>query len=483
MPQLQQINELSNESKTKQSAVKQAFIQQHHPLSQRSVYQQQQQQLKTGSALSVSSPQLLQAASPQVSQQSSPQIDQQSLVASSLQVPKVVTPMQPANSPFMAPSPSALAAPSPHIEDTEKQSSAISSISNAGSAQGFQQTAPALNHAQSLAIGTPGISTSPLLADFSPSPAQNTVNQDGHQTVSSGFLVGDKSSTTEPPLERLIKVINSMSPKALSSAVNDIGSVVSLIDRMAGSAPGNGSRAAVGEDLVAMTKCRLQARNLMSQDGSAATKRMRRRMSSMPLSTASSGGSVTNSLQQHNNLESPEMESTATSKIKRPRLEMNHALRDEIREINHQLIDTVVDVSEDDNDAAAAAAVGRDGIVVKCSYNATALSPSMKNRYRSSQMTPISPLRLLIPENYPNSSPILIDRAPVEPCKEYEDLSSRARSNFHATVRTLPQPMSLKELAKTWDLCARSTVAEYAQQCGGGSFSSRFGAWESCASA
>lgn len=118
--------------------------------------------------------------------------------------------------------------------------------------------------------------------------------------------------------------INSISPKALKAAVNDIGSVVSLIDRMAGSAPGNGSRAAVGEDLVGMTKCRLQARNLMSLDGSAATKRMRRRMSSMPLSTSSSGGSVTNSLQQHNNLESPEMESTATSKIKRPRLEVCH---------------------------------------------------------------------------------------------------------------------------------------------------------------
>ena len=105
--------------------------------------------------------------------------------------------------------------------------------------------------------------------------------------------MGDKSSTTEPPLERLVKLINSMSTKALSSAVNDIGSVVSLIDRMAGSAPGNGSRAAAGEDLVAMTKCRLQAKNLMSQDGSAATKRMRRCMSSMPLSTAASGRSVT----------------------------------------------------------------------------------------------------------------------------------------------------------------------------------------------
>jgi len=483
MPQLQQINELNNDSRIKQSSIKQAFMQQHHQLSQRSVYQQQQQQLKTGSVLSVSSPQLLQAASPQVSQHSSPQIDQQSLVASSLQVPKVGTPVQPATSPFMAPSPSTLPLPSAHIEDSEKQSSAISSISNAGNAQGFQQTAPVLNHAQSLAIGTPGISTSPLLADFPPSPAQNTVNQDGQQTVSPGLQMGDKSSTTEPPLERLVKLINSMSPKALSSAVNDIGSVVSLIDRMAGSAPGNGSRAAAGEDLVAMTKCRLQARNLMSQDGSAATKRMRRCMSSMPLSTAASGGSVTNSLQQHNNVESPEMESTATSNIKRPRLEMNHALQDEIREINHQLIDTVVDVSEDGNDAAAAAAEGRDGIVLKCSYNAIALSPSMKFRYRSSQMTPISPLRLLIPENYPNSSPILLDRAPVEPCKKYEDLSSRAKANFHAAVRTLPQPMSLKVLAMNWDVCARSAVTEYAQQCGGGSFSSRFGAWESCANA
>ena len=69
---------------------------------------------------------------------------------------------------------------------------------------------------------------------------------------------------------------------------------------MEGSAPCNGSRAVVGEDLVAMTKCRLQRRNLMSQDGNAATKRMRSCMNSMPLDTATPGGSVTNSLQQHN---------------------------------------------------------------------------------------------------------------------------------------------------------------------------------------
>lgn len=120
--------------------------------------------------------------------------------------------------------------------------------------------------------------------------------------------------------------INKMSHKALASAVNDIGSVVSLMDRMAGSAPGNGSRAAVGEDLAAMTKCRLQARNLMSQDGNTATKKMKRHMNSIPLSTVSSGGTVTNSFQQYNNEESLEIKSTATSRIKRPRLEVWHIL-------------------------------------------------------------------------------------------------------------------------------------------------------------
>nr|GMC71989.1 mediator of RNA polymerase II transcription subunit 15A isoform X1 [Ipomoea batatas]GMC74218.1 mediator of RNA polymerase II transcription subunit 15A isoform X1 [Ipomoea batatas] len=118
-----------------------------------------------------SSPQLQQALSPQLSQHSSPQIDHQN----------------------------------------------IQSLPNAGSI-GHQQ-------GQSLAIGTPGISASPLLAEFS--------SLDGaHANV-------------EQPLERLIKVASRMSPEAFSSSVSDISSVVIMIDRIAGSAPGNGSRAAV----------------------------------------------------------------------------------------------------------------------------------------------------------------------------------------------------------------------------------------------
>lgn len=104
-----------------------------------------------------------------------------------------------------------------------------------------------------------------------------------------------------------------MSSKALSSAVNDIGSVVSMNDRIAGAAPGNGSRAAVGEDLVAMTNCRLQARNFITQDGTNGTRKMKRYTNATPLN---------DSIKQLTALEASDLESTATSSIKKPRVEV-----------------------------------------------------------------------------------------------------------------------------------------------------------------
>lgn len=108
----------------------------------------------------------------------------------------------------------------------------------------------------------------------------------------------------------------------MTASVGDISSVVSMVDRIAGSAPGNGSRAAVGEDLVAMTKCRLQARNFFTQDGPAGTKRMRRSTSAMPSNAISSVSSVHDSVRQLNGSDALELESTATSSIRRPRIEV-----------------------------------------------------------------------------------------------------------------------------------------------------------------
>lgn len=70
-------------------------------------------------------------------------------------------------------------------------------------------------------------------------------------------------------------------------------------------------------------------------------------------------------------------------------LQANHALLEEIREINERLIDTVVAISDEDVDptAAAASVSGRaEGTVVKCSYSAVALCPSLKSQYASVQM-------------------------------------------------------------------------------------------------
>ncbi|KAL8154414.1 hypothetical protein V2J09_012174, partial [Rumex salicifolius] len=460
MPQIQQMND-GNDIKLRQSmGLKSGLLPQH--LSQGQRYQQ----LKPGVSFPNSSPQLLPAGSPQINQHSSPQIDQQNILP---QLTKVGTPLQSANSPFV-PNMSPLA-PSPMPGDPEKPNSASSNAANI--IQQHTNIAPA--SASSLAIGTPGISASPLLVESSP--------PDGH--VATLNTLPGKSGATDQPLDRLLKVVKSMSPKALNAVVDDIVSVVSMIDRIAGSAPGNGSRAAVGEDLVAMTKCRLQARNFITQDGSSGMKRMRRYTSAMPLNVASSVGSTNNSFKQLIGAEISELESTATSGVKRRRIEINPSILEEIKDTNEHLIDTVVDLSDEDVDPtlSAVAAEGGEGTIIKCTFSAVSLSPNLKSQYCSAQMSPIQPLRLLVPANYPNCSPILLDKFPVEISKEYDDLSVKVKSRFSISLRTLSQPMSLREIARTWDDCARCVITEYAQQSGGGTFSSKYGSWESCLSA
>ncbi|XP_026447220.1 mediator of RNA polymerase II transcription subunit 15a-like isoform X2 [Papaver somniferum] len=377
--------------------------------------------------------------------------------------------LQSTNSPFIVPSPSPLLARSPIPGDPEKQTSGVSSQSNTGNIGHVHNTAY-LGEVQSPAIGTPGISASPLIEEFT--------GPNGNQVTSSTIT---KPSVTEQPIERLMKAVNSISPKAFSASVSDIGSVISMIDWIAGSAPGNGSKSAVGEDLVAMARCRIQAKNLIQQDGSSARKKMRRHTVAVPLNAMSSAGSMNDNFKQLVSMELSDIESTATTRMKRSRDEAIHVLLEEIGKINQRLIDTVVDISDEDVRSIAATGAA-EGTIVKCSYNAVAVSRNLKALYASAQMTPIQPLRLLVPTNYPNCSPILLDRFPVEPSKEHEDLSTKVKSRFGRSLRSLSQPMSLHDMVKTWDVCVRAVISDYACP-RGGSFSSRCGAWENCPSA
>ncbi|CAM0911525.1 unnamed protein product [Alopecurus aequalis] len=460
IPQLHAGNDV-NELKVRQgAAMKPGMYQQH--LGQRSNYYQQ---LKPGSAFPISSPQSLQASSPQISHHS-PQVDQHHSLPSQV---KTGTPLHSANSPFV-PSPSPSVAPSPIPVDSEKPLSGISSLTNNGQA-GHQQTSLA-PHTQSIAVNTPGISASPLLAEFT--------SADGSQ-ANMPTQAPTKSSAAERPLDRLLKALRTTQRPSLNAAVSDIRSVVSMIDRIAGSAPGNGSRAAVGEDLVAMTKCRLQARNFITNDGSGASKKMKRDTSAMPLNV-SSAGSVNDSFKQTFSVDTPDLQSTATSRVKWQKIEVNHVLMEEIQEINQHLIDTELRVCEDDADSSAATSEWAEGTVIKCTYTAVAVSPSLKSMFASAQMSPIMPLRLLVPAGYPKCSPVLLDKFPDEQ-RNSDDLSSKAKSKFGILLRGLAEPMSLQEIARTWDACARKVIEEYAQKTGGGSFSSSYGFWESCVGA
>ncbi|KAG0470381.1 hypothetical protein HPP92_017081 [Vanilla planifolia] len=333
--------------------------------------------------------------------------------------------MQSAGSPFVVQSPST-PAPSPIPGDSEKLVSSLISLPPMG--QSIHQQCSAPTQAQSIAVATPGMSASPLLAEFT------TIE------VNQPVMSSSKTSASDRPLERLIKAVRSFSSKALSSAVSDIGSVVSMIDRIAGSAPGNGSRAAVGEDLVAMTK----------------------------------SCSVNDNFVLFHSLDSSDLESTATSRVKRSKVEAKHSLQEEIREINQHLIDTVVSICVEDSDSVAAAAASGEGIIVKCSFSAVAFSPSLKAHFALMHTDPIAPLKLLVPANYPKGSPQLLDKPSVEHCKEFEDLSVKAKSTFSISLRSLSQPISLGEMVRTWDACARKVIVEYAQQSGGGSFSSSY---------
>ncbi|XP_062195541.1 mediator of RNA polymerase II transcription subunit 15a-like isoform X2 [Phragmites australis] len=147
------------------------------------------QQLKPGGAFPISSPQNLQASSPQISHHS-PQVDQHNLLPSQL---KTGTPLHSASSPFV-PSPSPPVAPSPIPVDSDKPLSNLSSLTNAGQA-GHQQTSLA-PQTQSIAVNTPGISASPLLAEFTSAD----VSQANVPTQ-----IPIKSSAAERPLDRLLK--------------------------------------------------------------------------------------------------------------------------------------------------------------------------------------------------------------------------------------------------------------------------------------
>ncbi|XP_028101652.1 mediator of RNA polymerase II transcription subunit 15a-like [Camellia sinensis] len=456
-PQLYQMNEVNSMKVRQGMGVKAGNCLQHHSVGKLSV--NNPCFVKPEALSPMSLPQLLQTASPQIPQHCSPLSDQKILQTS---FRNSGNRLQSSNSMSVAP-PSTSLGPLPIKGDFNRLTSVVSSITNSANNE-LKETSDALALDTSFVISTPGLSPSLLLAE-------SDLDQNHNHVSTTEFC---EPSVTEEPIQQLIKVVRSMSYEALSSSVSDMESIVRMVERTAGSIPGNGSRSAVGEDLVPVTNFRLQGAKL---DGNSMTMKMRRYARAMPSNTVASG-CITDSCKQFTDPKTCDESSTATLHNKRPRVEVNWTLLKEIREINQQLIDTVVDISEVNSTGATSVTEGDEGTIVKCSFNAITINPNMKTEPASAPVSPILPLRLLVPRNYPACSPVLLDKLPAEVSTGSEDLSVKAKSKLSIILRNVLQPMSLGEIAKNWDVCARAVISEYAEQNGGGTFSSRYGTWK-----
>ncbi|CAN0862696.1 Mediator of RNA polymerase II transcription subunit 15a [Linum grandiflorum] len=137
------------------------------------------------------------------------------------------------------------------------------------------------------------------------------------------------------------------------------------------------------------------------------------------------------------------------------RIQTNQALEKEIREINEKSLDAVVKVIPGGSNL---------GTLVECSFNTVAVNPKIF----------VAPLCVVVPANYPQGSLDVDFRS-----KKGDDyFSVEGKTRLKLLVSTLPKPLSLKEIAQSWGVCVREVFTEYAIKNGGGTFSSRYGTWE-----
>ncbi|KAM7505198.1 hypothetical protein LguiB_004102 [Lonicera macranthoides] len=324
---------------------------------------------------------------------------------------------------------------------------------------------------QSVPFGSSSLSSSPLISPSPSNPSTPPIEPAGPEKNPSGIsslsIVGpeenpetarnmegsQQSHATEQPIQRLLNAVKSISPAALTASCKDIESVVSMIDEV----PLGG------------TIFDIQCENSANSEGER-----RKRTCVMPLDD-----SLRLSCLQFDR-------STATSKIKRPKIEASSTLLEEIKDINRNLVETTLEVDSNSADNISRAGVVL-GTIVRCSYSGIGFAELFKLHLNSPLMLPNLFVRLLVPDDYPNSSPKVFDELSdglsTLVSENPEDLIENVKVAFGLSLRKLPQPVSLREMARTWDVCARAVFTEFANGMRGKSYSSRYGNWESCITA
>ncbi|KAL3841136.1 hypothetical protein ACJIZ3_025727 [Penstemon smallii] len=278
-----------------------------------------------------------------------------------------------------------------------------------------------------------------------PSSSSLSVNVSPENPRPSNDVNSEKS-----PFLRLVQVVKSMASENLNASLLDIEAVTSATDRIG--IQGWESNKVIVQDLAN------DIRNY--EDGNFGTgieSRMKRQLTTS----------------------STETEFCDSFGMKRQKKEPKDKLLKEIEETNHKLMEVVVDVMN------VKGCVGKTGIDegtrIRFSYNPIGLFRNTRMASNSRRDTfPYLILELVVKADYPLSSPTILETEPPR-CsedKEGKDMWILAKSKFSLSLRKFSEPISLMDMAKSWDFCAREVYREFAERYGGGHVVLSSGKWE-----
>ncbi|KAK4412796.1 Mediator of RNA polymerase II transcription subunita [Sesamum alatum] len=374
------------------------------------------------------------SVSPQNSQQSSSQLELKELSSklSRSATPSLsASPSAPLPSPLTPLTPSSVPADSMRSPLSLEESSKLPKISAAPAQLPSQET-----NQNQLVTDTQGFSKSCLQAEST--------------------CTGDEKSKRDP-FQRLVEVVKSISSRALHASLRDMNAVTSLTDRITGHLLHGESTKVVFHNLAD------DLGNCDNGDFSPVDRTSKKRRMECPLDSMT--------------LNDLTLKMEYFPRTKRLKKEPNDLLLQEIKEINQKLIEVVVEIMNMED----VSRTGSDeGTLVRCSYIPVGHSWNIK--IPNTSMFPNLLLELIVSADYPNSSPTVLETIPPR-CSDAEEgkyLWMKAKSHFSLSLRKFSQPISLKEMAEAWNFCAREVFHEFAEQMGGGDFSSRYGKWENC---
>ncbi|KAI3694469.1 hypothetical protein L1987_77434 [Smallanthus sonchifolius] len=163
--------------------------------------------------------------------------------------------------------------------------------------------------------------------------------------------------------------------------------------------------------------------------------------------------------------------STETSPNKKTKIENKWAIFEEIKETNKKLLETSIHVVTDTSVETT----------VKCLFRNVCFPHLLGPQGGvTSDKMPEFAIMLLVPANYPASSPRIIKSSHNVLNEPWGKLYEEMLTKFDHWLGGVTGILSLGDMARNWDAIARAVMTEFMKERDGKSFTSMYGRWDNC---